>query len=175
MSHDTVTLEGVLADRSSWSAERCTIDAAVSVVSTRSAMLILREAFYGTRRFDDFVERVGVTEAVAAARLRELTEAGLLRREPYREPGSRTRHEYRLTEMGRDLFPALLALAQWGDKYLTGEAGPPLEWRHSDCGAAVTTTVTCAAGHEVPVGELSVRPRRRRSTTVRPRSRRAAR
>jgi DNA-binding HxlR family transcriptional regulator len=155
MSQDTVTLEGPLADRSRWSAERCTIDAALSVVSTRSAMLILREAFYGTRRFDDFVERVGVTEAVAAARLRELTNAGVLRREPYQEPGQRTRHEYRLTEMGRDLFPALLALAQWGDKYLTGEAGPPLEWRHTDCGAAVTTEVRCAAGHEVAINQLS--------------------
>ena len=158
-----MTLEGRLADRSRWTAERCTIDAALSVVSTRSAMLILREAFYGTRRFDDFVERVGITEAVAAARLRELTEAGVLRREPYQEPGRRTRHEYRLTEMGRDLFPALLALAQWGDRYLTGEAGPPLEWRHTDCGATVSTQVRCAAGHDVPVGGLSVssRPRTR--------------
>lgn len=167
MSQDTVTLEGLLADRSKWSPERCTIDAALSVVSTRSAMLILREAFYGTRRFDDFVERVGVTEAVAAARLRELTDAGVLRREPYREPGRRTRHEYRLTEMGRDLFPALLALAQWGDKYLTGEAGPPLEWRHSDCGQPVTTTVVCAGGHDVPVNELTVRARRRPARSAR--------
>lgn len=163
MTQDTATLEGPLADRSRWTAERCTIDAALSVVSTRSAMLILREAFYGTRRFDDFVERVGVTEAVAAARLRELTDAGVLRREPYREPGRRTRHEYRLTEMGTDLFPALLALARWGDKYLTGEAGPPLHWLHKDCGAAVTTTVRCAAGHDVPLGEMSVNlpPRRK--------------
>jgi DNA-binding HxlR family transcriptional regulator len=161
MSQDTVTLEGALADRSRWSAERCTIDAALSVVSTRSAMLILREAFYGTRRFDDFVERVGVTEAVAAARLRELTDAGVLRRVPYQQPGQRTRHEYQLTQMGSDLFPALLALATWGDKYLTGAAGPPLQWLHHGCGAAVSATVTCAAGHGVPVGELMVRGRRR--------------
>jgi DNA-binding HxlR family transcriptional regulator len=156
VTQDTVILEGPLADRSRWRADRCTIDAALSVVSTRSAMLILREAFYGTRRFDDFVERVGVTEAVAAARLRELTSAGVLRREPYQEPGARTRHEYRLTEMGRDLFPALLALAQWGDKYLTGEPGPPLDWRHADCGERVHVSVTCAAGHDVAIDELSV-------------------
>jgi DNA-binding HxlR family transcriptional regulator len=156
VTRDTVILEGRLADRSGWTAERCTIDAALAVVSTRSAMLILREAFYGTRRFDDFVERVGVTEPVAAARLRELTAAGVLRREPYQEPGRRTRHEYRLTEMGRDLFPALLALAQWGDKYLTGEPGPPLQWRHAECGAEVFTKVACADGHEVPINELSV-------------------
>ncbi|MDT4914003.1 MAG: hypothetical protein QOC66_3131 [Pseudonocardiales bacterium] len=162
VSQDTVILEGPLADRSRWTADRCTIDASLSVVSTRSAMLILREAYYGTRRFDDFVERVGVTEAVAAARLRELTAAGILRREPYQEPGRRTRHEYRLTEMGLDLFPALLALAQWGDKYLTGEAGPPLAWRHADCDEPVSVTVTCAAGHDVPISELAVSPRRRR-------------
>jgi DNA-binding HxlR family transcriptional regulator len=163
MASGAARLEGLLSDRHAWRAhDRCSIGRAMEVVGTRSAMLLMREAFYGTRRFDDFVERVGVTEAVAAARLRELTEAGVLRREPYREPGSRTRHEYRLTEMGRDLFPALLALAQWGDKYLTGEPGPPLQWLHQDCGAAVTTEVRCAAGHEVPVGELSVRPRRRR-------------
>jgi DNA-binding HxlR family transcriptional regulator len=160
VSQETVILEGPLADRDAWTAERCTIDAALSVVSTRSAMLILREAYYGTRRFDDFVNRVGVTEAVAAARLRELTAAGVLRREPYQEPGRRTRHEYRLTPMGRELFPALLALAQWGDKYLTGEAGPPLIWRHAECGAPVTTQVRCAAGHDVPVSELAVRSAR---------------
>jgi DNA-binding HxlR family transcriptional regulator len=163
VSKDTVVLEGVLAERTDWSRARCSIDAALSVVSTRSAMLILREAYYGTRRFEDFVVRVGVTEAVAAARLRELTDAGVLRREPYRDPGQRTRHEYRLTEMGLDLFPALVALAQWGDKYLAGRSGPPLLWRHSDCGEPVSAVVMCDAGHEVPVSELAVRvpPRRK--------------
>jgi DNA-binding HxlR family transcriptional regulator len=163
VSEDTVVLEGVLGQRSDWSRARCSIDAAVSLVSTRSALLILREAYYGTRRFEDFVTRVGITEAVAAARLRELTDAGLLRREPYREPGQRTRHEYRLTEMGLDLFPALVALAQWGDKYLAGRSGPPLVWRHAGCGAPVAAEVRCARGHEVPVAEFAVRvaPRRR--------------
>ncbi len=165
MTDDTVVLEGRLAERERWTADRCSIDAAVSVVSTRSALLILREAFYGTRRFEDFVGRVGVTDAVAAARLRELTESGLLRREPYREPAQRTRHEYRLTPMGADLFSALLALAQWGDKYLAGPAGPPLQWRHDGCGEPVATEVRCAAGHEVPPAELAVRatPRSSRS------------
>src|SRR3954468_11765325 len=115
----TATVEGRLGRRTG-PAPDCPIDAALSVVSTRSAMLLLREAHYGARRFDEFVTRVGVTEAVAAARLRELTAAGMLRREPYREPGQRTRHEYVLTDKGRDFFPALMALAQWGDKYVTG-------------------------------------------------------
>lgn len=162
MADDTVLLEGVLARLDDWPRTECSIDAALSVVSTRSAMLILREAYYGARRFEEFVSRVGVTEAVAAARLRELTDAGLLRREPYREPGQRTRHAYRLTQMGLDLFPALIALAQWGDKYLAGPAGPPLRWRHANCGEPVSAEVRCAAGHDVPVRELSVSAARRK-------------
>src|SRR3978361_168574 len=108
---EVAVLEGRLADRAAWSADdRCSIHRAMQVVGTRSAMLLMREAFYGTRRFDDFAARVGITEAIAAKRLRELVEAGLLERSPYREPGQRTRHEYRLTDMGRDLVPATLAL-----------------------------------------------------------------
>jgi DNA-binding HxlR family transcriptional regulator len=165
VADDAVVLEGVLARSADWPRTRCSIDAALSVVSTRTAMLILREAYYGARRFEEFVSRVGVTEAVAAARLRELTEAGVLRREPYQEPGQRTRQAYRLTKMGLDLLPALVALAQWGDTYLAGPAGPPLLWRHADCGEPVRAEVRCAAGHEVPVGELAVRaaPRKRTS------------
>jgi DNA-binding HxlR family transcriptional regulator len=149
-------LEGVLADRDAWTATRCPIGSALGVVGTRSAMLIMREAFYGTRRFDEFSRRVGITEAVAAARLRELTKAGLLERVPYREPGQRTRHEYQLTEMGRDLFPVVLALFEWGDKYLSSPSGAPLTMRHHDCGAPVHVSVTCGQGHEVPLEEVGV-------------------
>ena len=101
----TVRLTGVLDPREGWKAERCTIAKAVDVLSTRSAMLILREAFYGTTRFDEFAERVGISEPVTAARLRELVDEGLLEREEYREPGQRTRRQYRLTEKGAELFP----------------------------------------------------------------------
>ncbi len=119
-----IKLEGVLADRSAWKTTRCSIGKAMEVVGTRSAMLLLREAFYGTTRFDDFAERVGITQAVAATRLKELTAAGLFEKRPYREAGQRTRHEYVLTEMGMDLLPAVLALMQWGDKYLQGRGAP---------------------------------------------------
>lgn len=139
---------------------------ALEVVSTRSAFLILREAFYGTSRFDDFVARVGITDAVAAARLRELVDDGLLAREPYREPGQRTRHEYRLTEKGVDLFPVLVALLQWGDRWLND--GGRVELRHRDCGARVGAEVRCAQGHEVGPGELELatKPRRGRGARV---------
>ncbi|MEU2348031.1 helix-turn-helix domain-containing protein [Modestobacter sp. NPDC049651] len=154
---DAVRLEGPLADRAAWSADRCSLAGALGVVGTRSAMLIMREAYYGTQRFDDFARRVGVTDAVAATRLRELTDAGLLRREAYREPGQRTRQRYRLTAMGRDLFPSLVGLLRWGDRYLAGADGPPVVLEHADCGEPVEVAVRCAAGHDVPLAEVSVR------------------
>lgn len=159
---DTVRLTGSLEPRSGWTAERCTIAKALEVVSTRSALLIMREAFYGTTRFDDFAERVGISQPVAAARLRELVGEGLLEREDYREPGQRTRQQYRLTPKGADLFPVLAALMKWGDRWLDDRGGP-IELLHRDCGEPVTVSLQCAAGHEVQSGEIDVS--RRRGTT----------
>jgi DNA-binding HxlR family transcriptional regulator len=164
MDADSVVLEGVLAERDSWRADNCSVGRALEVIGTRSAMLIMREAFYGARRFEEFSHRVGITETVAAARLRELTDAGLFVRTPYREPGQRTRHEYRLTDMGRDVLPAVLALMQWGDRYLSTVEGGPLRLTHRDCGAEIQAEVRCAAGHEVAIDEISVRARRGRPT-----------
>lgn len=149
-------LRGSLADRDAWQATRCSMDKALGVVGTRSALLLMREAFYGTTRFDDFAARVGITDAVASSRLRELVAAGLLERRPYREPGSRTRHEYVLTAMGRDLVPAALALMQWGDRWLQGERGAPLTLSHADCGEPLSVEVRCAAGHQVELGDIAV-------------------
>jgi DNA-binding HxlR family transcriptional regulator len=154
-------LTGQLEPRSGWTAERCTIAKALGVLSTRSALLIMREAFYGTTRFDEFAERVGISEPVAAARLRELVDEGLLEREDYREPGQRTRQQYRLTAKGADLFPVLVALMQWGDRWLDDRGGP-IELLHRDCGEPVTLSLQCAAGHEVETGEVDVARRRRR-------------
>jgi DNA-binding HxlR family transcriptional regulator len=156
----TIRLTGALDPREGWKAERCTIAKAVEVVSTRSALLILREAFYGTTRFDDFAERVGISEPVTAARLRELVDEGLLEREDYREPGQRTRQQYRLTEKGAELFPVLAALMQWGDRWLDDRGGP-IELLHRDCGETVGVELRCAAGHRVDTGEIDVARRRR--------------
>jgi DNA-binding HxlR family transcriptional regulator len=155
-----IAMTGKLDPRGSWTATSCSIAKALELVSARSAFLIMREAFYGTSRFDDFVTRVGITEAVAAARLRELVDDGLLTREPYREPGQRTRHEYRLTEKGTDLFPVLVALLQWGDRWLN--QGGRVELRHRECGAPVGVEIRCTEGHQVTPGELelAVKPRR---------------
>jgi len=163
-----VRLTGVLDPREGWKAERCTIAKALEVVSTRSALLIMREAFYGTTRFDDFVERVGLSEPATAARLRELVDEGLLQREDYREPGQRTRQQYRLTAKGADLFPVLVALMQWGDRWLDDRGGP-VEFLHRGCGEKVGVSVRCAAGHQVDTGEIDLARRRRTDrTAVRP-------
>jgi DNA-binding HxlR family transcriptional regulator len=154
MGH-TVQMTGALDPRGSWKAEGCTIAKTLEVISTRSAFLILREAFYGATRFDDFAERAGISEPVAAARLRELVQDGLLEREDYREPGQRTRQRYRLTDKGADLFPALVALMQWGNRWLDDRGGP-VELRHRDCGRPVEVHLTCAAGHSVELDELDL-------------------
>ena len=153
-------LTGSLDPRSGWQADRCTIARALEVISTRSAFLILREAFYGTTRFDDFADRAQISEPVAAARLRELVEDGLLEREDYREPGQRTRQRYRLTEKGADLFPALVALMEWGDRWVD-DSGGPIELRHRECGEHVALELRCAAGHAVSSGDVEVAPRKR--------------
>lgn len=150
-----VRLTGSLSARDAWTPDRCTLAASLEVVGTRSAFLILREAFYGATRFDEFARRAGVSEPVAAARLRGLVQAGLLVREDYREPGQRTRQRYRLTEMGVDLFPALAALMQWGDRWLD-KSGGPLGLHHHDCGEPVEVELRCAAGHGVSVEDVDV-------------------
>jgi DNA-binding HxlR family transcriptional regulator len=160
MDH-ALTMTGSLEPRGAWAADRCSIAKALEVVSTRSAFLILREAFYGTARFDDFAQRVGISEPVTAVRLRELVEQGLLEREDYREPGQRTRQRYRLTDKGADLFPALVALMQWGDKWLEDRGGP-VELRHRDCGETVSAELRCAADHRVSVDQLALARRRDR-------------
>jgi DNA-binding HxlR family transcriptional regulator len=160
MEH-ALRMTGPLEPRGSWTADRCTIAKALDVISTRSAFLILREAFYGTTRFDDFAKRVGISEPVTAARLRELVGNGLLEREDYREPGQRTRQRYRLTEKGADLLPALVALMKWGDRWLD-DSGGPVELRHRDCGEPVAVELRCAAGHSVTTGELDLAPHRPR-------------
>jgi DNA-binding HxlR family transcriptional regulator len=152
-------LTGGLEPRGRWQAAACSLARAIDVVSTRSAFLLLREACYGTTRFDDFAVRAGISEPVAAARLRELVDAGLLTREQYREPGQRSRLAYRLTEKGAGLFPALVALMEWGDRWLT-EDGGPIEFRHRDCGEPVQVELRCAAGHRTSPGELDVASRR---------------
>jgi DNA-binding HxlR family transcriptional regulator len=149
-------LSGALADRNAWSAVgECPIERTIALVGTRSALLMLREAYYGTTRFDDFCRRVGITKAAAAARLDDLVEAGLLTRQPYQEPGQRTRDEYVLTAAGTDFMPVVWALFQWGQQHLPDPV--PLRLAHTGCDEDVTVEMRCNAGHLVEPDELAVR------------------
>lgn len=152
-------LQGVLADRDAWSAVgHCPIEKTMGVAGTTSAMLIMREAYYGTTRFDDFARRVGITKAATSTRLSELVEAGLLAKQPYREPGQRSRDEYVLTALGTDFMPVVWAMFEWGRKHLNDTG---LRLTHLDCGADATVEIRCRLGHDVPPEELGLRSVRR--------------
>ena len=149
-------LEGTLADRDAWSAVgQCPIEKTMALLGTKSAMLIMREAYYGTTRFEDFWRRVGVTKAAASARLTELVDAGLLRRRPYKEPGQRSRDEYVLTDAGLDFMPVVWAMFEWGQRHLPHPT--PIRLTHKGCGADAKVTIRCTDGHDVPPNELAVR------------------
>lgn len=148
-------LEGPLADRDSWSAVgRCPIEKTMALVGTKSAMLIMREAYYGTTRFDDFARRIGITKAATSARLAELVEAGLLTKRPYQDPGQRSRDEYVLTESGTEFMPVLWAMFEWGRTHFDTTR---LGLAHLGCGAEASVEIRCAEGHEVTPDELAVR------------------
>ncbi|MGN9809342.1 winged helix-turn-helix transcriptional regulator [Micromonospora sp. BQ11] len=142
--------------REAWSMTNCSIARAMDIVGNRSAMLIMREALLGTRRFDDFVRRVGIGEPAMAARLRELVAAGLLERTPYREQGQRTRYEYQLTAKGQELLPVVTALRHWGDTWAADETGPPVLATHRDCGCQVRAVLRCEQGHEVDASDITI-------------------
>jgi DNA-binding HxlR family transcriptional regulator len=149
-------LQGALADRDKWSAVgECAIEKTMSVLGTKSAMLIMREAYYGTKRFDDFARRIGITKAATSARLAELVDLGLLARRPYREPGQRSRDEYVLTDAGMDFMPVIWAMFEWGRSHLPGRNR--LRLIHQGCGAEASVEIRCAEGHLVPPDELGMR------------------
>jgi DNA-binding HxlR family transcriptional regulator len=149
-------MEGALADLSTWKTDHCSLVKALELVGTRSTLLILREAYYGTTRFTGFAQRIGITEKVAAKQLRHLTEAGLLERRPYRDEGGRTRDEYVLTPMGSDLLPVVLGLMQWADKYLQGPQ-PPFQYVDHESGDAVHVDLRTDSGRQVELDELGIR------------------
>ena len=127
----------------------------LEVLSSRASFLVMRDVYYGTRRFDDFQRRLGLSPSSLAARLRALVADGLLAKVAYRDVGQRTRHEYRLTEKGHALLPALVGLMQWGNEYLTPEP-ERRRLEHDGCGATARAEVRCEQGHQVPLEQLRV-------------------
>ncbi|HXW45115.1 MAG TPA: helix-turn-helix domain-containing protein [Streptosporangiaceae bacterium] len=125
----------------------CTIAGALAIVGEKWTFLVLREAFNGVRRFDDMQRRTSAPRQVLSDRLARLVAEGILRKVPYREEGQRARSEYRLTEKGIELFPVIVSLLNWGDKYAGSPEGPPVLLTHRDCGAGVHLQLACDDGH----------------------------
>jgi DNA-binding HxlR family transcriptional regulator len=121
----------------------CSIGRAMEILGERWTFLILRESFYGVRRFSDIQRNLGIARNILSTRLQTLVASGILERVLYQsEP---ERYEYRLTEAGKDLYPAIVTLMRWGDRHLVGD--PPVVLRHS-CGHEADPMLVCAHCHE---------------------------
>lgn len=128
--------------RTSFAEMNCSIARTLEVVGEWWTMLVIREAFNGTRRFDDFQARLGIARNVLATRLLGLAEHGIVERRLYQERPER--YEYRLTEKGRDLYPVLITMMRWGDKWEASPEGPPVQLTHETCGHAPDPVLTCS-------------------------------
>jgi DNA-binding HxlR family transcriptional regulator len=133
-----------------YEAANCTIGSAIGILGEKWTFLVLREAFSGIRRFGDMQRRTQAPRQILSDRLARLVRRGLLRKVPYQEHGQRSRYEYRLTDKGLDLYPVIVALMEWGERYAAGPAGPQAVLTHRDCGEPVRLQLTCGHGHAVP-------------------------
>jgi DNA-binding HxlR family transcriptional regulator len=127
--------------KASFADKHCSVAQSLEIVGEWWTLLILRDAFLGIRRFDDFVERLGISRNVLATRLDTLVAAGILERRPYDE--GRGRYDYLLTDKGRALWPVMTALRQWGDEWIYGPGNEPLLIEHRSCGCTTTAQMTC--------------------------------
>jgi DNA-binding HxlR family transcriptional regulator len=137
--------------------QNCSIARPLSILGERWTLLVLREVSLGNRRFDEIRNELGVATNVLSARLATLTDEGIVERRRYSEHPER--FEYRLTKKGADLQPILLAFLRWGDTYMAGKAGPPLETVHATCDHVFHMVPTCShCGEEVKPRDLRPRP-----------------
>src|SRR5260370_16747420 len=148
MTRSSVDLEeGVPASFEELRVRDCSIKRTLDVIGEKWTLLVIREALYGARRFEQFLANVGCGRTLLSDRLATLVEHGVLRREPYREPGQRERHEYFLTEKGQALHLAMAVLKEWGDHWEAGPEGGPMVVPHPDCGAPVHLQLRCPPVH----------------------------
>lgn len=137
--------------------ENCSIARPAALLGDPWTLVILRQAFSRVRRFDEFQRHLGISRSLLSERLNALVEAGILRREPYKDK-IRTRDQYRLTEKGLDLYPALMALREWGDRYMADD-GPPIKLSHRDCGGEPHVHLRCdRCGEKVGARDAEVKP-----------------
>lgn len=127
--------------RTSLAPFHCSVARTIDIIGEWWTPLIVRDAFYGLSRFEDFQRSLGLARNVLSSRLDRLVEAGIMERRPYAEHPPR--NEYVLTDKGRELFPIIAALLAWGDRWTAGEAGPPLLLIHEPCGEPAELVATC--------------------------------
>ena len=136
---------------------RCSVARTVDIIGEWWTPMILRDAFYGRTRFEDFQRSLGIARNVLAVRLDRLVGAGIMERRRYEEHPPRD--EYVLTDKGRDLFPVIAALLAWGDRWTAGEAGPPALRRHRACGELTQVEMRCTAcGEPLHSADVDVEP-----------------
>jgi DNA-binding HxlR family transcriptional regulator len=135
----------------------CSVARTLDVIGDKWSLLILRDAFYGVRRFEDFRDDLGVARNVLTDRLQKLVARGVLERRQYEERPQR--FEYRLTSKGRALLPILLAMIAWGDEWANEEELPPVTVTHTTCGHETRPVVACGeCGEELTLRNVRVEP-----------------
>ena len=141
-------------DTSAWP---CTIARAADVLGDGWILLVMRQACLGTRRFEDFQRELGIGRSILTTKLNRLVADEMLRRVEYQQRP--VRHEYRLTDKGRDAYPVLAAMAAWGERWLTGPEGTPLILHHTRCDHDMHAVVVCSECQEpLHVRQVSARP-----------------
>jgi DNA-binding HxlR family transcriptional regulator len=140
-------------ERKSFADMDCSVAQCLEVVGEWWSMLIVRDAFLGVTRFEEFQRRLGISRNILQQRLATLVDAGVFVRVPYSEHPMR--HDYRLTDKGRDLWPVLTAMRQWGDQY-AAPLGPPISVSHQACGSTAGAVLVCGSCGE-PIGPRDVR------------------
>ena len=142
--------------KTSFAGMNCSVAQTLEIIGEWWTLLILRDCFLGIRRFDEFVERLGIARNVLTSRLDTLVEAGILQRRVYDE--GRGRYDYLLTDKGRALWPVLTAVRQWGDEWVLGEGNEPVVLEHKSCNHQTNAVMVCHHCHE-PLDARSVRVR----------------
>lgn len=128
--------------------QTCSIGRTMEILGERWTFLILRESFYGVRRFSEIQRNLGIARNILSLRLQTLVGAGILERVRYQDEPAR--FEYRLSEAGKDLYPAIVTIMRWGDRHLSDPDGPPVLLRHNPCGHEADPMLVCSYCH----GEL---------------------
>ena len=143
--------------KTSFADMNCSIAQSLEIIGEWWTLLILRDSFLGVRRFDDFVERLGIARNVLTNRLDTLVDAGILERRTYDE--ARRRSDYVLTDKGVALWPVMVALRQWGDEWVLGEGNEPILLEHRSCGHVAGAHLVCDhCGEELDARAVRVVP-----------------